>query len=205
MEAPDDRIRRQSLVVAVVLSILVLAFGCLFLAYRLLVFIGRSSTPAGCIPPDEFSESKLVGEWWAEFVLEPQVSDTLIIREDGLYKQIIHMESPETYIETDWEPWRLEYDRGGLPYLHLQGMRLCAANQSMDCNQRGGGERDWNAYNENFYWDFCRNESTLMVDEGILIVRAVPAQWRQPPRGIELALLVNCTDCGPWVYELREP
>jgi len=37
------------------------------------------------------------------------------------------------------------------------------------------------------------------------MVLGVSERWQQPPRGIELNLLVNCTDCGGWVYELQEP
>lgn len=158
----------------------------------------------GCIlPPEGFSESDLIGTWVAGRLDD---TDTLIIREDGTYKQIIHIEfaeKPTVDFESDWQPWRIEYTEG-IPYLHMTGMRLCASDPNIDCEQLGGGERDWNAYNENFYYDFCQEESVLMPGEGVLIVLGVPEHVtiQRPPRGIALHLLVNCTDCGGWVYKL---
>ncbi|MBM4424945.1 MAG: hypothetical protein FJ030_16440 [Chloroflexi bacterium] len=162
--------------------------------------------PSGCVlPPEGFSKSDLIGTWVARRLDD---IDNLIIREDGTYKQIIHVEfaeKPDVDYESDWQPWRIEFAESGIPYLHLEGMRLCASNPDIDCEQKGGGERDWNAYNENFYYDFCQSKSILMSGEGILMVLGVSERWQQPPRGIELNLLVNCTDCGGWVYELQEP
>lgn len=48
----------------------------------------------GCKPPpDSFTEADLVGTWWAGYVSSPKRDDFLIIREYGLYKQIIHLEA----------------------------------------------------------------------------------------------------------------
>jgi hypothetical protein len=167
----------------------------------------RERTPACTPPPTSFAETDLVGTWVGRRLDD---TDTLILREDGTYRQLIHIEVPEQPsfdYESDWQPWRLEYLEGGPPYLHLEGMRLCVSTLSLDldCSQPGGGERDWNAYNENFYYDFCRRDSMLMVNEGILLVMGVPQRFEQPLRGIELAVLMNCTDCGPFTYELLLP
>jgi hypothetical protein len=93
----------------------------------------RMPAPNMCTPPPEgFSEQDLVGTWEGRSI---GISDTLIIREDGTYKQIIHINyetEPDIDYETDWQPWRLEYV-DGIPYLHLEGMRLCAINTNLSC------------------------------------------------------------------------
>jgi hypothetical protein len=100
--------------------------------------------------PKGFSESDLSGTWVASSIVPPQKFDTLILREDGTYKQIIHiehLEGPATDYETDWQPWWLEYDGNGIGYLHMQGMRKCAIFGSQYC--------DWVSSEETITWDFC--------------------------------------------------
>jgi hypothetical protein len=128
----------------------------------------------------------------------------LIIREDGKYKQIINLKTPAVDYESDWLPWSIEYDENGLPYLHMEGMRLCAyAPDLIDCEQVGGGEEDQSLFNAGYWYDFCKKEMTLMPNEGTLIVLGVPERFVQPPRGIELRLLMYTE--SSWGYELENP
>jgi hypothetical protein len=80
----------------------------------------------GCpYPPKDFSSSDLVGTWIAG---RPDWSDTLIIKENGTYKQKLHLRSNTvTYdYESEWLAWRLEPQSNSVPYLHLKGYRVCA-------------------------------------------------------------------------------
>ncbi len=99
-----------------------------------------------------------MGTWFAG---NPDHSDTLIIRNDGSYKQIVHIkfpkQSPLEY-ESDWQPWHLE-SKENIVYLHLDGMSFCGMNSEISCNVRSGGG-----------YDFCRDEYLPMNDEGILLV-----------------------------------
>jgi hypothetical protein len=126
----------------------------------------------------------------------------LFFKEDGTYKQIIHLEVPAVNYESDWLPWSIEYDENGLPYLHMEEMRLCAyAPNLIDCEQVGGGEEDQSSFNAGYCTIFCKKEMVLMSNEGILIVVGVPERFVQPPRGIKLRLLMYTE--SSWVYDLE--
>jgi hypothetical protein len=151
-------------------------------------------TPEGCIlPPEGFSESDLIGTWVGSRIDD---TDTLIIRSDGKYKQIIHMENPTVDFESDWQPWWLEYYESGTPYLHLEGMRLCVAEPEMDCEQPGGGQDPWRSA--------CDDRSGFLINEGILAVIGTPKEFRQPPRGITLVTYERYY-LGALAYTLKEP
>jgi hypothetical protein len=73
-------------------------------------------------PPASLQQSDLAGTWEADY-LGPGV-DTLIIREDGTFKQIYHSTKAEDYTyETSWNEWSLEPFRDGRVWLHLPGAR----------------------------------------------------------------------------------
>jgi len=136
-------------------------------------------------------------------------SDTLVIREDGLYKQTIDLKVPDFHYESDWLPWRLEYAEYGTAYLYLTGMRLYAFNPYLiEDGVVGGGDYS--------YLDFCRGPS-VMPDgkevymgvqmppgEGVLFVLSEPKRFVQPPRGFSLTLLPQ-SDTSSWYYELQNP
>jgi hypothetical protein len=157
-----------------------------------------SRSDQGCLsPPKNFSESDLIGTW----VSLGHNQDTLIIRDDGKYKQIIHIEYidiPDVDFESDWQSWWLEENSAdGVPYLHLERMNLCAAFPNLsDCEHTGGTEKDWN--------NFCSLSHTRVQSngEGILAVMGAPS-LSQPPRDIQLSLVFKAE--MPWGYELEEP
>jgi hypothetical protein len=156
---------------------------------------------AGCKPPQQdFAEADLVGTWWAGYASSPKVDDTLIIREDGTYKQMIYLEGYSVNYESDWLPWRIEYFDDGIPYLHLDGMRLCAhAPDLRSCDQAGGGKQDWNAFNQGKWLDYCRETMVLQENEGILLVLS-----SANGKGIELSAL-TVTPLDTWIYQLQDP
>lgn len=180
-----------------------------------LIVMGVIALLSGCVPvqeeeigcrppPQNFTEANLVGIWWTGFVRSPKVDDYLEIRADGTYKQTIYIEYsdiPSVYYESDWLPWSIEYFDDGIPYLHLQGLRLCAHIRNMSCDQAGGGEKDWDAFNEGEWYDSCRDKWLIQKDEGILrVLGATYDGWTND--GIELAALtVNPLDS--WIYRLH--
>lgn len=135
------------------------------------------------LPPPDFSEADLVGTWWAGYASSPKRSDTLSIREDGTYKQIIHLDVPDVDYESDWQPWWLEYHESGIPYLHLKGMRFCAINPSFNCDEPTG---------HTVWYDFCEDKSIAIDNEGILIVLGKTLDF---PMGSE----------NSWFYTKQEP
>jgi hypothetical protein len=122
--------------------------------------IRQTENAPRCSPPSSsFSESDLIGTWMSG---RPDQSDTLIIRADGTYQQIIHIEFPEKSpidYRSDWQGWHLEYSEDNIPYLHLNGMRFCGMNPAISCEKRDGDG-----------YDFCQDKSMKMNGEGILLM-----------------------------------
>lgn len=96
-----------------------------------------SSLGTQCIPPKSgFAAAELSGTWIAG---PPDHQDTLIIRPNGTYKQIIHIQNkkkPSTIYESDWQAWWLE--SGTIPVLHLEDYRLCGYDPDVNCDLPGG-------------------------------------------------------------------
>ena len=167
-----------------------------------------TDTTMPCQPPEGFAEADLVGTW-ASIQKIDFGGDTLVIREDGLYKQTIDIKMPDFHYESDWQPWRVEYSENGVVYLHLTGMRLYAFNPNLIEEGVVGGGDAW-------FVDFCSGP-VVMPDgkevypgvqmppgEGVLVVQSVPKRFVQPPRGFHLSLL-PVSDVSGWSYELQEP
>ena len=176
--------------------------GFLWLSFAFLLYACSESQSNGCIsPPEGFSQADLVGTWMAGSSGPGRPKDTLIFREDGTYKQILdieYSEAPPFKYESDWQPWRLEYGEDDLPYLHLEGMRLCAyAGGYIDCAVVGGGDSP-----EAQWYDPCQETWVNMPGEGILIVLGSPEGIIPPPRGIKLILFQRGEDI--WGYRLHE-
>jgi hypothetical protein len=112
-----------------------------------------------------WDESDLIGTWFAAEWSSPQSFDTLIIKEDGTYKQIIELERLETYYESDWQSWWVEYDEYGYPYLHLEGWQICASDSRYydDCNWVNDEETLWPDYCGQRYLQPGENEIILTI------------------------------------------
>lgn len=168
------------------------------IASAIVIFACSSeSEQSKCTPvPEKFSEKDLVGTWFAGSVSDPVRNDTLIIRDNGTYKQIIHIGTPLFDYESEWLSWWLEYGENGIAYLHLEEMRLCAYWPSMDCQELGGGDIYW--------YDFCQEQWLQTPNEGIIMVLGIPKRFTQTPRGIDLFLLRKFSESA-WKYELQQP
>ena len=166
-----------------------------------------TASPSCPLPPNDFSSSTLVGTWVAG---RSDWSDTLMIKADGTYKQILHLVSGTRNFnyESTWLSWRLEPQPDGIPYLHLTGYRVCAYWPDISCDQVGGGEGYWD--------DFCYGEVTKvpgggviqgkgvqMPGEGIMLVMGAP-KTPQFPQGINLTLLARGM-YATWTFFPRNP
>jgi hypothetical protein len=113
--------------------------------------------------PDTFIETDLIGTW--EVSYGHRVFDTLILREDGAYKQIFTNHSADYRYESDWKEWWVEYRDSGYIRLHLSGMRRCDDVFSI-CEREEGG------IGPGLLWavDYCEDIIVEMPNEVILIV-----------------------------------
>ncbi len=157
-------------------------------------------------PPKEgFSESDLVGTWDA---MDSLNDSTIIIRGDDRYKQTMYVKRTGFKYESDWQPWRITYSEKGLPYLHLEGLLMCAYWDQIDCStgktdiEPGGPAKD--IYGDATYWyDFCQKKWIETPGEGVFMV--LPRPSALAPRGIELDPLTKSdTPTGP-PFLLRKP
>lgn len=121
------------------LKFLVIVVVCVSGVWFCMLINRISSQGPQCAPPREgFTKVDLVGTWIAG---TPDQRDTLIIKADGTYKQIIHIEyvsDPPVDYESDWQAWWLEYGNISVPALHLEGYRLCGYNPGISCDILGG-------------------------------------------------------------------
>ncbi len=160
----------------------------------------------GCdSPPKEgFSESDLVGTWDA---MDSLNDSTITIRGDHRYKQTMYVKRTGFGYEGDWKPWRITYSEVGLPYLHLEGLLMCAYWSQIDCRtgetgiEPGGPAKD--IYADAYWYDFCQKKWIDTPGEGVFIVLSRPSALA--PRGIELDPFTKSdTPTGP-PFLLRKP
>lgn len=150
-----------------------------------------------CKLPNDFTEDDLIGMWVKEKL--DLARDTLIIREDGFFKQIIHLSLPVFDYESEWLTWEIEYSEPVIPYLYLTGYRLYAFDPDLISSELVGG-------GDGYWWDFCRSDRLhVPPGEGVLIVSGVPWHYKQPPRGIEISFPGRSNENSPWTYTLEEP
>ena len=146
-----------------------------------------------------FQESHLIGTWQTEY--SPSYIDTLILKEDGTYKQIFARHTDGYRYESAWNQWWLEYRASGGLYLHLDKMRRCDQWDEL-CYKEGGGGGDW------LYWDYCEDRVIRMPDEVVLMVTGVSKsyeKWYGPvPRGIRLLHMLADPDSVPFHFTLQE-
>jgi len=129
----------------------------------------------------------------------PGHTDTLIIRENGTYKQIVNVDMnnlPSIAYESDWQSWSLEYSVDNIAYLHLSGMSFCGMNPEIPCNVRVSGG-----------FDFCQGESMRMENEGILLVLASREELLPGTEEVEAHIYMHYPlgSENSWVYTFQEP
>jgi hypothetical protein len=121
--------------------------------------------------PKQLSREDLIGTWWAG---TSEHSDTLVIREDGTYQQIVHHEFPGRppidYVSA-WQSWWLETTP--VPVVHLKGWSYCGYNSEVDCRAPAHGPRD------NCNGSFTR----IPEEEGLFYVHGGPEITLDAPLG----------------------
>jgi hypothetical protein len=157
---------------------------------------------SGCDqPPKEgFSETDLVGTWSA---MGSQGDNTIIIRENGQYKQIMKVKRTGFNYESDWRPWRITYSEQGLAYLHLDGLLMCAYWDQMDCSTGQTGIEPFalgdtqDPYGDLTSWyDGCQKKWVSTPGEAVFIVFGLQNASNIAPRGLDLVPLTKNPD-GP--------
>jgi len=148
----------------------------------------ETKAPA-CQPlPESYQEDDLIGTWVAEYG-GGTVTDTLIIRDDGMYKQIFTAGIPGLDFESDWKKWWLERRPSGYIRLHMEGMHKCDDLEEI-CERPNGGmsSDDWAI-------DPCEGELISMPDKVVLIVSGYHL-----PRPREIVLRQTRVGGSDWTY-----
>jgi hypothetical protein len=163
----------------------------------------KNRTIGGCSPlPARFSEMDLIGTWVARSLVH-QSSDTLYIRDDGTYKQIIQLEYPSIEYESDWQPWSFEYRDNGTGYLHLDDYRTCAADVGdfePSCDLVYDGKIPWA--------DVCEGqwmEPGPNAGEIILVAEGIPGNSAENRSHPFILTLFKGFESNPWTYSFVEP
>jgi hypothetical protein len=118
MSNQQDKTKGYSINTKNALRLLVLIVGisfCLFTTPKVLL---AAEAPFSN-PSESFQEGDLVGIWETRY--SNWGVDTIIIREDGTYKQIFKKLDTDYSFETPWNPWQLEAQSDGRILLHLNG------------------------------------------------------------------------------------
>ena len=180
-----------------------------FMLLLIVLLLGacRSKESSVCTgPPKGFSGSDLVGTWDA---MDSLRDSTLIIRADGRYKQTMYVKRIGFRYESDWRPWRMTYSEKGLPYLHLEGLLMCAYWWQIDCStgktgiEPGGPARD--IYGDASYWyDVCQKRWVETPGEGVFLVFG-GYKYKQDPREIVLVPFTKSEGPNGPAYYLWEP
>jgi len=126
--------------------------------------------------PTDFTESDLWGAWRTSYGAGS--TDTLVLRQDGLFKQTYQDPSEDGYLyETPWAPWWLEYLPGGSVRIHLQGARFFPEGAiiaeldgvGLPCPESGGTCLE--ATHPYPFYDPIEDDIVEMVGELVLQVR----------------------------------
>ncbi len=189
-------------------------YACMGLLMVLILVACEAEEPGetrrGCSWPakEEFSESDLIGTWGGD--IEHAWDSLIVIRGDGSYKQIINIKRTGFQYESDWRPWRVTYSEQGLPYLHLEGLLMCAYWWQVDCRTGQTGMETFtpgntiDPFGDAYSWpDTCQNKWVTTPGEGVFVVIGGD---KRTPRGLTLVPFSTSPDgvTGP-VYELHEP
>jgi hypothetical protein len=145
--------------------------------------------------PSTFKEADLVGIWVASYSLNDK--DTLVLKENGTYKQTYDDPDAGQWYESDWQEWWLEQRESGYFRLHLKGMRRAGEIESI-FNREGGGidPEIFTAI------DYCENEVVEMPEEIVLIVTGTKDE---APHGIILRQTRLAGSEWTWSFRMEDP
>ena len=113
--------------------------------------------------PKSFTEEDLIVTWLADYANGN--FDTIVIREDGTYKQIFSSTVAGSSFESDWQKWWIEQRDSGYVRLHLESMRRCDDLESICQDLDGGLDPSLSRA-----IDYCEDTSIRMEREVVLIV-----------------------------------
>lgn len=163
----------------------------------------ESPTPSVRCPPlpATFKESDLIGRWLAKYGGDD--TDSLMVKEDGTYKQIYNDPLSGYHYESEWQTWSIEHRASGFLRLHMKGMRRCDGTGEF-CKREGGGLGG--SYPIRYYAiDYCEGEGVEMPDEIILVVTGV-LEREAPfiPRSIKLRHMRLPGSAWTYSFELQK-
>jgi len=144
--------------------------------------------------PSTFKISDLTGIWVASYTGDDV--DTLIIKEDGTYKQTYDDPLAGQYYESAWQKWTIEYRNSGYLRLHLKGMRRFGELSII--SDREGGGIDPNMFTA---IDYCENTDIQMPDEIVLIVTGTE---KNVPKNVILRQTRLAGDEWTWSFSAKE-
>lgn len=93
--------------------------------------------------------------------------DKLLIREDGFYKQILHLEKQDLDYESDWLPWTSEYTENGGARIYLEEMNFCLYSEADYC------ESIDDAFGGMQGMYYCLDEYVMSGNSGVLFVKTI--------------------------------
>lgn len=146
--------------------------------------------------PETFRDSDLVGTW--EMFAGGIGKTTLILKDNGTYKQIHDYPPINYYYESDWREWQFERHDDGTSYVHFKGMLFCGRT----CSHSLGGK----------WYDFCDRKMIVMQEDEVvmMLVGVLPAESKLPPdsplaapHGIRMFEPQLDPDSNPVVYQLK--
>lgn len=147
-----------------------------------------------CEPiPSTFSEFDLIGSWKAVYG-EGSISDTVILREDGKYKQIFVNEVTGYSYESQWNEWWLESRKSGGIYVHFEQMLYCEFQDNC--------EKPQDVIGEAYFYDYCEDRYLQMESERILALAGSKPYdvFEESPKGIVLRHMRPPGSEGPYYY-----
>jgi hypothetical protein len=161
-------------------------------------YSNKTETPlptANCPPlPEGFTESDLVGTWVS--VYGDGDIDTLVVMQNGKYKQTFKTSTPQYNIESDWKKYTIERRPSGYLWVHFEGMQRCDDVRSL-CARPGGG-LDPNSLGT---IDYCEEVGVKMTKEVILVVTG---DGNNAPKGIVLRQMRLVGSDWSYVFKLEK-
>jgi len=102
----------------VLLLLVIIPLGCC----QVIITLSASEISKSQNPPATLQELDLASTWKADYGSRLGI-DTLILREDGTFKQIYENRRENYTFETPWNKWWLERFPDGRIWVHLKGAR----------------------------------------------------------------------------------
>lgn len=146
--------------------------------------------------PETFQDHKLAGTWEAYY--DRGITDRLIIRTDGTFKQIYHDNTENYHFESLWGKWWVERSPDGRVRLHLQGARHY--RYGIDIAEEEGIRRPSCADDEPYCWRGAEALPRLFYDpianEGVEMVGKLVLNVQSDSEQIVLLHIVRSSDEG---------